>query len=396
MQGQAKASQWSDLRQLVQALPLRDKAVIVGSLIAFGMFFLDPLVLHWVREMDPNVRHIFWTITDIGKSGWMLILTGIAVLACVALAYRATHRRLRIGRLYAGQIAAFIFLSVAATGLFAALCKALIGRARPRLYDEVGSFHFSPFAFDADLASFPSGHATTTFALATALALLLPRFAVPVFAAASWIAASRFLMGAHYVSDVVAGAFVGTLGTLMIRRALCTRRSIFQEGGNGPCLRGKRIAHWIQARTSRVPRWTLCASDWLDRVAPERTPLTQLTGPAGETTPKRLETAPATTPESEAETAAHPQCDFEHDETGESPTDGAAQRSEAKGGTRTVSEAEGPRADWMPRLFAWPPARDLQVRQKALRQLLRKGKDGAGHGAAAARRAESNRDAHIQ
>jgi len=280
MQGRPGESQFSDLRHWAAGLPVRDKAIIVGSLIAFGMFFMDPLVLHWARELDPNVRHIFWTITDVGKSGWILILSGTAVLAFVALGYRANHRRLRIGRLYAGQIAAFIFLSVAATGLFAALCKALIGRGRPRLYDEFGSFHFEPFAFDADLASFPSGHATTTFALATALALLWPRFAVPLFTAAVWIAASRFLMGAHYVSDVAAGALVGTVGTLMIRQALCARRSIFQDGTDGPCLRGKRVAAWFQSQRASL-RWPaplawpdIRPADWLDRLAPERTSFT--------------------------------------------------------------------------------------------------------------------------
>jgi len=286
MQERAGAGQFSDIRQWAGGLPVRDKAIIAGSLIAFGMFFLDPLVLHWARELDPNVRHIFWTITDVGKSGWVLILSGTAVLAFVALAYRATHRRLRIGRLYAGQIAAFIFLSVAVTGLFAALSKALIGRARPRLYDDFGSFHFSPFAFDADLASFPSGHATTTFALATALALLWPRFAVPLFTAAVWIAASRFLMGAHYVSDVIAGGFVGTVGTLMIRQALCARRSIFQDGGDGPCLRGKRLAAWFQSRQALLPSQSLRLSHWLDRLAPERTPLASLSGGAASADPE--------------------------------------------------------------------------------------------------------------
>ncbi|ODA67367.1 undecaprenyl pyrophosphate phosphatase [Methyloligella halotolerans] len=273
MQGRNGESQLSGVRQAIGAMPLRDKAIIAGSLIAFGMFFLDPLVLRWARELDPNVRHIFWTITDVGKSGWVLIVSGTAVLAFVALGYRATHRRLRIGRLYAGQIAAFIFLSIATTGLFAAFCKLAIGRARPRLYDQVGSFHFSPFAFDANVASFPSGHATTTFALATALAVLWPRYAVPLFTAAAWIAASRFLMGAHYVSDVVAGALAGTVGTLLIRRMLCTRRSIFQDAGDGPCLRGKRIASRFQARPSLLPVTMPGLSGWLDRVAPERTPL---------------------------------------------------------------------------------------------------------------------------
>ncbi|MFD0986213.1 phosphatase PAP2 family protein [Methyloligella solikamskensis] len=304
MQDRSGGQTFSGIRQSVAAMPMRDKAIIVGSLIAFGMFFLDPLVLHWARELDPNVRHIFWTITDVGKSGWVLILSGTAVLAFVALGYRANHKRLRIGRLYAGQIAAFIFLSVATTGLFAAFCKLAIGRARPRLYDEVGSFHFSPFAFDADVASFPSGHATTTFALATALALLWPRFAVPLFTAAVWIAASRFLMGAHYVSDVVAGAFVGTVGTLLLRELMCEHRTLFKRSDGGPCLRGRRVAS--RSRGSLLPQWALSPSEWLDRVAPERTALGQ--SPDGSSPPSLEKPAEPRSEKSESDMGARLQC----------------------------------------------------------------------------------------
>ncbi|MEG6507703.1 phosphatase PAP2 family protein [Methyloligella sp. 2.7D] len=226
-------------------LSRRDKLVLIGSVIAFGMFFIDPAVYRWARDLDPNVRAIFKFITDIGKSGWVLILTGTLVMTCVALGYRASHRRLRIGRLYAGQVIAFIFLAVATTGIAASLLKNSIGRARPKLFELDGSFHFSPFAFDSDFASFPSGHSTTTFALATALALLMPRIAVPIYAAAAWIAASRFLTGAHYVSDVVAGAALGIGGTLLLREVMCRRRSLFERRAEGAHLRGQRLGDWV-------------------------------------------------------------------------------------------------------------------------------------------------------
>ena len=99
-----------------------------------------------------------------------------------------------------------MFVSVGGAGLIANLTKNIVGRARPELYDSVGPLAFKPFAFDADWASFPSGHATNMFAFATVIGMLWPKGRVLLYTLAAWIAASRVLIGEHYFTDVVAGA----------------------------------------------------------------------------------------------------------------------------------------------------------------------------------------------
>ena len=71
-----------------------------------------------------------------------------------------------------------------------------------------------------DSWSFPSGHALTTFAGATAVALLLPRMRVAALTVAALVAASRVYLGVHFVSDVVVGGLLGALAGLLVALAL--------------------------------------------------------------------------------------------------------------------------------------------------------------------------------
>ncbi|MGB9625875.1 MAG: phosphatase PAP2 family protein [Phycisphaerae bacterium] len=71
---------------------------------------------------------------------------------------------------------------------------------------------------------FPSGEATAAFALATVLSLLYPRAAPFAYAAAVLAALARILAGAHYISDVTAGAVIGTFTAAGVFRFLQKRR----------------------------------------------------------------------------------------------------------------------------------------------------------------------------
>lgn len=63
-----------------------------------------------------------------------------------------------------------------------------------------------------DSPSFPSGHASTAFAAAAALAVFAPRWLGAVFlAVAALVGVSRIELGVHYASDVAAGAVLGVV-----------------------------------------------------------------------------------------------------------------------------------------------------------------------------------------
>ena len=58
--------------------------------------------------------------------------------------------------------------------------------------------------------SFPSSHASSSFAAARAYSAMLP--AAPLYAAAAAMGLSRVYLGVHYPTDIAAGALLGTIG----------------------------------------------------------------------------------------------------------------------------------------------------------------------------------------
>ena len=126
----------------------------------------------------------------------------------------------------------FVFLAVGVPGLFVTIVKRIIGRARPYVDHGPHAFEFHPFS-TAAYASMPSGHATTVFSILVALGTLWPRGRTVLWIYALAILVSRVVVSAHFPSDVVAGAVVGTVGALLVRRWFALRRlgfSVTPEG----------------------------------------------------------------------------------------------------------------------------------------------------------------------
>lgn len=60
-------------------------------------------------------------------------------------------------------------------------------------------------------SSFPSGHTSSWFAMATVYSAKYPRYAIPLYGAGVLIGLSRVYLGEHYPSDVLAGAVIGVV-----------------------------------------------------------------------------------------------------------------------------------------------------------------------------------------
>lgn len=139
---------------------------------------------HWVR--------LFVIGATMAGDGWLWCAVAIAVLLFGGYE--------RFEALFAAGLS-----SVLSVVLFLGL-KRFTGRRRPCQIEP----HCWATLLPPDQFSFPSGHTMTAFAIAVPLSLFYPNFAVGLLFCALSIAMSRILLGMHFLSDVVAGALIGT------------------------------------------------------------------------------------------------------------------------------------------------------------------------------------------
>ena len=173
---------------------------------------------------------VFFEITDFGRSGWILVPAG-GLLVLIALVASAALDQMTRGVLAMITVrVGFVFVAVGLPGLIFAIVKRWIGRVRP---SSLGPFAYEPFSWRPQYASMPSGHTLTAFAALVAIGALFPRARPFLWAYALLIATSRIAVTAHYTSDVMAGAVIGTLGALLVRDWFAQRRLGFVVGLDG-------------------------------------------------------------------------------------------------------------------------------------------------------------------
>jgi len=202
---------------------------IAAIFVAVTLF--DPMVARAVRGLPQVARDVFGVITNIGRSGYIFALSALTVLVALWLREQQQGERRVAYGILAGR-AFFIFAVCAVSGLASQIMKLPIGRARPFLYDKYGAYSFHPFVFDARFASFPSGHTITAFAIAVALGWFVPNRRVLLYTVAVLVAISRMVLESHYLADVMAGALVGTLSAVILRRMFAARRIVFEPDGS--------------------------------------------------------------------------------------------------------------------------------------------------------------------
>lgn len=209
-------------------------ASLLASLLILATLFVvlrltDEPVALWARTLPDGLREFFSDVTELGEAGWILYPTLIAFVLFCAVGLLHPARLVRTAMRQLAAISGFVFLAVGLPGLVANLLKNLIGRARPKLLESAGSFNFQGLSFqDFAWQSLPSGHTTTSFAFAFAIAFLVPGTLRPMLFLAAVIAFSRIAVGAHYPTDLLAGIALGSFGAVVVRNLFAARGWVFR------------------------------------------------------------------------------------------------------------------------------------------------------------------------
>jgi undecaprenyl-diphosphatase len=207
--------------ELPPLLGARNASFLVGATYMLIPLFLgvDRWIARAMTDLDRGMVDFFQAITFLGRSpGYLVIATGIAIWCGLRARELERGSLERFRARSRAEAAVFVFATVAIAGIATNLVKLAIGRLRPSMFFDAGLYGFAPFNFESTMRSFPSGHATTAFALALALGALWPRHRRWLAAAACLVAASRVAINAHYFGDVVGGALVAILTMVVVRR----------------------------------------------------------------------------------------------------------------------------------------------------------------------------------
>ena len=129
---------------------------------------------------------------------------GVCTLVAAGLMLLLDSRRLR----HHLQPGVLLLIVVFGTSLICTILKRLISRVRPGRED-AGKFLGPTWRHANFRESFPSSHSASAMAMSLLLAKLYPPAAILFWALALICAALRYLMDAHWPSDVIAGIAVG-------------------------------------------------------------------------------------------------------------------------------------------------------------------------------------------
>ncbi|MGH2392537.1 MAG: phosphatase PAP2 family protein, partial [Candidatus Limnocylindria bacterium] len=199
---------------------MTERELTNGPISAHRLMALEQPARAWRRALPEFAQRVdldlFRRISRTAHPAGDLILP--------KLSHAANHSRLWMGM--AAALAAFGgrfgkraamrgMLAVGAASFLSNLpAKLAFRRARPQLEVPIAR----RLARIPLSTSFPSGHAASAFAFATAVSIEKPQLAPVVFPLAGAVAYSRIYTGVHYPTDVVVGAAIGAGVAMATRR----------------------------------------------------------------------------------------------------------------------------------------------------------------------------------
>jgi membrane-associated phospholipid phosphatase len=191
-------------RRLVRAAWLLGILVVLGGFCGGDRVFYE----HVSRRLNPQDDPLARSFYNVTRPFWLACRYSFAHVLGLSIIYFAVLALHRNGWRAANAALA----GVVAAAIVANVAQGAIGRLRPNQATSQRAFTqptLNPLRKDS--VGFPSGEAAMAFALACVLTRLAPRWRAAFYAAGTLAAVARLMNGAHYPSDVAAGALLGVL-----------------------------------------------------------------------------------------------------------------------------------------------------------------------------------------
>ncbi len=179
-----------------------------------------PLAMLLDRLIDPSAVEFWSDITKIGDATPYVALCVLLYFGGRTLFLRAAPQKNALRYYEASRIGLLGLVSYAVSGALVHTLKPSIGRMRPKLLFNNDQYGFSPFSIGWDTSSFPSGHTQSIFVIATLLVIIFPRMKWLFLSVALSVGLSRMILKAHFLSDVLFGAYIATMSVLLVRAYL--------------------------------------------------------------------------------------------------------------------------------------------------------------------------------
>ncbi|NLY45498.1 MAG: phosphatase PAP2 family protein [Tissierella sp.] len=155
-----------------------------------------------IRLINDRIKNDFldkfmYRVTDLGGAIFSTVFSIILVLFG-----NATIRLIGLEALVVLGLSQIVVQSL----------KLILSRERPYTIIE----HLNTFGISLKDYSFPSGHTTASFSIATVLALNIPNVLLLTYLIATIIGVSRIYLGVHYPTDVLAGIILGVGSSILV------------------------------------------------------------------------------------------------------------------------------------------------------------------------------------
>jgi membrane-associated phospholipid phosphatase len=190
------------LEVLVSPKEWRGKSLLKFSAIVGAgllLYALDGDIHQWSQDNQSEVSEGFSKFITHFGDGYVLLGLMTALYASGEVFHQNSLRKTALL-----SVESWLTSGIIVTGL-----KIVSGRARPKAGESSHSFY--PFSLRSRYHSFPSGHSSSVFAVATVIAEQSEKAYVDILAysIASLVAVSRVHNNKHWPSDILIGSSIG-------------------------------------------------------------------------------------------------------------------------------------------------------------------------------------------